>query len=88
MVTAMVGTSDPAGGTIQYGNRLGKSASYRVYAKYRNQGSMPGLGATDGADAWHLLTGGFRADEGFSAIFPRNTWNWSSPKAFYCQMQT
>lgn len=66
----MVGTSDPAGGTIQYGNRLGKSASYRVYAKYRNQGSMPGLGATDGADAWHLLTGGFRADEGFFRHLP------------------
>lgn len=45
----------------------GKECELSFYAKYRNQGSMPGLGAADGADAWHLLTGGFRADEGFSA---------------------
>jgi iron complex outermembrane receptor protein len=66
MVVASGGTLDQGLGTAQYGGRLGKNTDYRVYIKYFNQGYMPGFTLPSGADAWHVLRGGFRTDSSLS----------------------
>jgi len=65
LITAVGGTEKRASGTAQYGGTLG-AASYRVFANYLNYGSTPGLMDESGDDKWHLLHGGFRADERIS----------------------
>jgi iron complex outermembrane receptor protein len=56
------GTTDQEFGTTQYGGRIGKNTSYRVFAKYLNHDHSPDLLDDDEVDDWHLLHGGFRAD--------------------------
>jgi iron complex outermembrane receptor protein len=67
MVVAGGGNLDQGFGTVQYGGSLGKSTDYRVYAKYFNQDHMPDPVGQNGADGWHVLRGGFRADSNLSS---------------------
>jgi iron complex outermembrane receptor protein len=67
MVVAGAGNLNQGFGTVQYGGGLGKNTDYRIFTKYLNQDHMPGLNGTNGADGWHLLRGGFRADSALSA---------------------
>jgi iron complex outermembrane recepter protein len=57
-------------GTVQYGDSLGDSTDFRVFAKYFDQDHFPGLTGQDGADGWHILRGGFRMD---TTLSPRDT---------------
>jgi iron complex outermembrane receptor protein len=67
MVVAGGGSLTPEFGTLQYGAGIGQSTDYRVFAKYFNQDQSPGLSGKNGADGWHTLRGGFRADSSVSA---------------------
>jgi iron complex outermembrane recepter protein len=66
IVVAGAGDVDQGFGTVQYGDALGKNTEYRIFTKYFNQDHLPGLQSETGADGWHLLRGGFRADSRFS----------------------
>ena len=67
LATAGGGTHDRAFGASQYGGKIGEDASYRVFAKYLDQSSLPDLTGLDSNDGWHLLHGGFRADGSVTA---------------------
>ncbi len=67
LVVAGGGTIDQGFGTTQYGGDAGDKTNYRVYAKYLNQGHLPGLNGLDGGDGWHFLQGGFRTDSVLSS---------------------
>jgi iron complex outermembrane receptor protein len=64
------GNVNQAFGTVQYGDSLGDSTDFRVFAKYFDQDHFPGLTGQDGADGWHILRGGFRMD---TTLSPRDT---------------
>jgi iron complex outermembrane receptor protein len=49
-------------GTLEHGGKLGKWASYRIFAKYLNEASDESVSHQPIADGWHDLRGGFRAD--------------------------
>ena len=57
-------------GTAQYGGKLGKETDYRVFAKYFNEYHMQDLSGQSGADGWHMLRAGFRAD---TTLSPKDT---------------
>ena len=61
-VTAGGGTRNSEFGTAQYGGAFTDRVTYRTFLKYFDTGSLPGVSG-DGADAWHLLHGGFRVDD-------------------------
>lgn len=67
LLSGGAGTRGQALDTVQYGGILRGHTSYRVFAKYLNEGSLPELSGRSGDDGWHLLHGGFRADENISA---------------------
>jgi iron complex outermembrane recepter protein len=69
LVEGGVGTVAQGFGTAQYGGKLKEGTEFRAYAKYFNDGELPGLDGQGGADGWHLLSGGFRVD---SALSPRD----------------
>ncbi len=60
------GTQDLALGMAQYGGKIGKDASYRVFAKYLDQNHLPNLTGQNGEDRWHLSHVGFRTDASLS----------------------
>lgn len=60
------GNVGQAFGTLQYGGTA-KSTSFRVFEKYLNEGSLPGLAGQDGDNGWHMLRGGFRSDTTLSS---------------------
>ena len=62
LLVASGGTQNLASGTAQYGGKIGSDASYRVFARYLDQKHLPDLEGESGADGWHLLHTGFRAD--------------------------
>jgi iron complex outermembrane receptor protein len=62
LITAGGGTEGQAQSTAQYGGTFHGATSYRIFTKYLNQGSLPGLDGGSGSDTWHLLHGGFRTD--------------------------
>lgn len=62
MIVAGGGNLGQAFGTLQFGDRLGKSTDYRVYTKYLNQDQLGGFQTPIGADNWHMMRGGFRTD--------------------------
>lgn len=66
LLVAGGGTEERALGTAQYGGKLGRAVSYRIFTKYQNHGQFPDLTGQDGEDGWHLLHGGFRADGALS----------------------
>jgi iron complex outermembrane receptor protein len=49
-------------GLAQYGGSFGKRADYRAYSQYVNYDELRGQSTESGADGWHLLGAGFRAD--------------------------
>ena len=70
LVEAEGGNLVQGSGTVQYGGSLGKTTDYRVFAKYFNEYHMQDLSGQSGADGWHMLRGGFRAD---TALSPKDT---------------
>jgi iron complex outermembrane receptor protein len=66
LLTAGGGTHEQESGTAQYGGKIGRSTSYRVFTKYSNYSHFPDLTGPTGNDGWHLLHGGFRADRSLS----------------------
>ncbi|MEA3108801.1 MAG: iron complex outerrane recepter protein, partial [Gammaproteobacteria bacterium] len=63
LVTAGAGTRHPGFGTAQYGGTVADGVTYRTFVKYFDIDSLPAVGGGDGADARHLLHGGFRMDD-------------------------
>jgi iron complex outermembrane receptor protein len=66
LAVAGSGTVDLEFGTAQYGGKVGKKMSYRVFTKYLNENHFPDLSGQDAEDGWHLLHGGFRSDSNLS----------------------
>ncbi len=66
LVAAGGGNVDQGFGTVQYGGTLAKKIDYRIYTKYQNEGQTPNAVGQAGGDAWHLQSGGFRADTSLS----------------------
>jgi iron complex outermembrane recepter protein len=67
MIAAGLGNLDQGFGTVQYGGKLGAGTDYRIYTKYFNQNQMLDLTGQNGADSWHMLSGGFRIDSALSS---------------------
>jgi iron complex outermembrane receptor protein len=67
LVTVGGGTRAQEFGTLQYGGKIKKDTSYRIFAKYQNGDASPDLNEQNGEDGWYLLHGGFRADSNLSA---------------------
>ena len=61
------GTAEQGFGTVQYGGQTKGGTAYRVFTKYLNRDHFPDLNGQNGADQWHLLHGGFRADSNLSS---------------------
>ena len=70
MVEATAGNQVQGSGTVQYGGALGKKTDYRVFSEYFNNYHQEDLAGQNGADGWHMLRGGFRAD---STLSPKDT---------------
>jgi iron complex outermembrane receptor protein len=66
LLVAGGGTQDLALGTAQYGGKIGKDASYRVFTKYLDHNHFSDLTGQDGEDGWHLSHAGFRTDASLS----------------------
>lgn len=49
-------------GLLQYGGRLGRNATYRVYGKYFDRSSFLRGPGEHAADGWNAMRGGFRSD--------------------------
>jgi iron complex outermembrane recepter protein len=62
LVTAGGGTQAQEFGTLQYGGQIKDDTSYRIFAKYLNDGHLTDLNGQNGEDDWHLLHAGFRVD--------------------------
>ena len=62
LVVGEGGTTALESGTVQYGGKIKKETSYRIFTKYLNNNHFPDLDGQNGEDGWHLLHGGFRAD--------------------------
>ena len=62
IVVAGGGTVDQGFGTVQYGGNVGKSTSFRTFAKYLNDDHFPNPAGQDGGDGWGLSRIGFRTD--------------------------
>jgi iron complex outermembrane receptor protein len=60
------GTRELAVGLAQYGGKIGRDSSYRVFAKYFDHNHSPDLVGQNGEDGWHLSRVGFRADASLS----------------------
>ena len=48
--------------SARYGNKLSDDASYRLYAKYRNQDNGITTDGSKGSDGWDAVRSGFRVD--------------------------
>jgi len=66
LIAAGGGTQQQAMALAQYGGKIGKDASYRVFTKYLDDGHLPNLNGENARDGWHLLHGGFRVDDTLS----------------------
>ena len=66
LLTGGGGTLAQGFGTLQYGGKIKEGTSYRVFAKYLNNGHFPDLSGQDSEDGWHLLRSGFRVDTNLS----------------------
>src|ERR1700686_401765 len=62
LLTGGEGTQAQGFGTVQYGGKIKEDTSYRIFAKYPNDGHSPDLSGQNADDGWHLLHGGFRVD--------------------------
>ncbi|HXU08216.1 MAG TPA: TonB-dependent receptor plug domain-containing protein, partial [Blastocatellia bacterium] len=68
MITAGAGNNERGFGSARYGGTLGKTASYRVYAKYFDRPSLVNQTGKDAGDHWNMLRGGFRFDWNISGV--------------------
>jgi iron complex outermembrane recepter protein len=66
LLTGGEGTQAQGFGTLQYGGKIKEDTSYRIFAKYLNDGHSPDLNGQNADDGWHLLHGGFRVDTNLS----------------------
>jgi len=66
LLVAGGGTEELALGTAQYGGKLGRDTSYRVFGKYLDDNHFPNLSGQNGEDGWHLSHAGFRSDTNLS----------------------
>lgn len=66
LISAGTGTEENAQGIAQYGDQLGRTATYRAFGRYSNVETSALADGSDGADAWHKFHGGFRSDWDFS----------------------
>jgi len=66
LLTGGEGTQAQGFGTLQYGGKIRENNSYRIFAKYLNEGHSPDLNGQDANDGWHLLHGRFRVDTNLS----------------------
>ncbi len=62
LATGGVGSHEQEFGALRYGGTVGRSAHYRVYAKYFNRDDTPSKTFSDDADDHDHLQGGFRLD--------------------------
>ncbi len=62
LLTAGAGTEEPGFGSLRYGEKLGKNAYYRAYAKYDKRKEFSETSGNKGADEWDATRGGFRID--------------------------
>jgi len=68
--SAAAGSQETTGGLLQYGGKMGDRGAYRVFGKYYGTGSLSLADGTPGADGWHVLHSGFRADR---TVFAKDT---------------
>jgi iron complex outermembrane receptor protein len=68
MITAGAGNDERGFGSARYGGTLGKTVSYRVYAKYFDRSSLVNQAGKDSGDHWNMLRGGFRFDWNISGV--------------------
>jgi len=61
LLTAGAGSSE-AHGLIQYGGKMGRKATYRIFGGYDNYNQLVDEVGQPAADGWHLTHGGFRSD--------------------------
>ena len=66
LLTGGGGTLAQGFGALQYGGKIKEGTSYRVFAKYLNNGHFPDLNGQNADDGWHLLHSGFRMDTNLS----------------------
>ena len=66
LLVAGAGTEQLALGTAQYGGKLGRDTSYRVFGKYLDDNHFPNFSGQNGEDGWHLSHAGFRSDTSLS----------------------
>jgi iron complex outermembrane recepter protein len=66
LLVAGGGSHEQAFGTAQYGGTAGNHETYRIFAKYLDDGHFRDLSGSDADDDWHLLHGGFRIDSELS----------------------
>jgi len=70
LLAADAGSNEAAQALIQYGGKVRRVGSYRVFGKYSNVGSLTIPDGPEGADGWHILHTGFRSD---LDLTPRDT---------------
>jgi iron complex outermembrane receptor protein len=66
-VEAGAGNIEQGFGLVQYGGKAGKDTDFRLYTSYFNQSHLLDLNGQSGADGWHRMRGGFRADSQLTA---------------------
>jgi iron complex outermembrane recepter protein len=67
LVDAGGGNQHQGLGTVEHGGEASRAVDYRAFLEYQNEASMDGLAGQPGADSWHQLRGGFRADAHLSS---------------------
>ncbi len=62
LLTAGGGNQETGFGSLRYGEKLGKNAHYRAYAKYNKRKEFSETSGANGGDEWNATRGGFRID--------------------------
>ena len=62
LLTAGAGDQQRMFGAVRYGGKLGKSATYRLYSKYFDDGPAGTISGQPSHDSWRVSSGGFRVD--------------------------
>jgi iron complex outermembrane receptor protein len=67
LLTGGGGNVEQGLGTAQYGGKIGKDATYRIFGNYFNRAGFLNRAGQEAADGWRMNHGGFRADWELSA---------------------
>jgi len=62
LISGGAGTFEKIFGSTRLGGNIGKTGTYRVYAKYFDRGDLDTKEGPGGDDDWDMVQGGFRAD--------------------------